>query len=121
MTTEQNKKIRDAIKAACPELKTHELKPIFAALDELIEDETKVPFETFWEAYPKKTGRFKCTQIWRMMSGKNQQLAVAHLRTYVSRCSPYIHDPENYLNKRMYMDYEYETIARNKTRAELYQ
>jgi hypothetical protein len=120
MTTEQIKKIKEAIKQACPELKTHELKPVFGVLDELATDEGKIEFEEFWQRYPKKIGRFKCTQIWRMMGAKNQQLAITHLRPYINAVQPYIHDPENYLNKRLYMDYEYEARAREKTKSELY-
>jgi len=120
MTEEINKKIREAIKSACPELKAHELKPIFAAIDELVVEEGKIPFDDFWQPYPKKVGRFKTSQIWRMMSAKNQHLAVKHLRAYLARVSPYINDPENYLNKRLYMDYEYEAIQREKTRGDLY-
>ena len=87
------------------ELIAAERKEIIAVISELVDNEDKIPFETFWEKYPKKQGKFNTSKTWKMMSAKNQHLALELLPIYLNAKSPYIHDPENYLHGRMWMDY----------------
>lgn len=89
-----------------PDLIAAERKEVIAVLSELVDDDiNKIPFEVFWEKYPKRNGKFNAKKSWSMLSAKNQKLAIDLLPLYINQCSPYILDPENYIHKRMWQDY----------------
>jgi len=99
------KKIKKLIKDNIPELDSNEVKAITNALAELVDNGDKIPFDDFWAKYPKKHGSFKCKQIWRLMSGKQQYMAIANLPNYLAAVGRFVNTGENYLNKKLYLDY----------------
>lgn len=99
-----------------PDLVATERKELIAVISELVDDNTKIKFQDFWDKYPKKQGKFNAEKTWKMMSARNQHLALELLPLYINAVAPYVHKAENYMHKRMWMDY----MEKPKTKDDLF-
>lgn len=67
-----------------------------------------LPFEEFWAAYDKKTGRLKSCQKWATLSPDEQAAVLAHLPGYVAATpdKQFRKDAATYLHNRTWEDEE---------------
>ncbi|MGI4871469.1 MAG: hypothetical protein ACRYFX_09860 [Janthinobacterium lividum] len=68
----------------------------------------EVSFEQFWDAYGKKTGRFKTAQKWVTLTADEQAAALAHAPLFAAATpdKQFRKDPLTYLNSRTWEDEE---------------
>lgn len=113
--------IKTAICDACPHISSIEMRTILSHISELVDDDTKVKFQMFWDKYPKKVGKYKTSIIWKSMSGKDMIAAVEFIPTYLSTCDiRYMLMPENYLREKRWRDAEDEKKTSNITKDDLF-
>jgi hypothetical protein len=87
-----------------PEVKTRQVK--------LIQDK-KIPFDSFWEIYPKKTGKKKAEELWKNLKIEDQQKAIEDIPKRKSDDKwkgGFIKDPERYIKYEQWND---EIIVKN--------
>ena len=72
------------------------------------EAQQPLPFEQFWDAYQKKTGRLKASQKWAALTAAEQAAILAHLPGYVAATpeKQYRKDAATYLHNRTWEDEE---------------
>lgn len=66
----------------------------------------KIPFEEFWNAYDKKTGRPKSEKKWNALSLKDQEAIMEHIPKYkiAQPNKTYRKNPETFFNNRSWED-----------------
>jgi hypothetical protein len=66
----------------------------------------KIPFEEFWNAYDKKTGRPKSEKKWDALSLKDQEAILEHIPKYkiAQPNKTYRKNPETFFNNRSWED-----------------
>lgn len=67
---------------------------------------TKLPFDTFWNLYDKKTGRPKSEKKWNALSLKDQELILKYIPKYkiAQPNKIYRKNPETFFNNRSWED-----------------
>ncbi len=63
-------------------------------------------FDEFWSLYPRRSAKKKAQQIWRNMTKKKRQAAIAHISAnpYLGTDPQYIPMPTTYLNQERFED-----------------
>ncbi|MEN9389659.1 MAG: hypothetical protein RLY61_743, partial [Candidatus Parcubacteria bacterium] len=72
----------------------------------VIQEENKIPFDTFWNLYEKKVGRPRSESLWKRIKTKDQEKILEYIPAY-KKSKPekkFRKDPERFLRDKVWED-----------------